>query len=84
MSELDTDAQWLADTNRILKLGFMEHDPEVVALGMQRLTERMGSEFAEKTTLHFITHLMETEGFSFFNEETGKPSPLLGNIYESV
>ena len=69
--------QWTADTSRLLESALRSHDPEMVATVQERISLRLGPKFAEMAVLTTITHLMETEDWSFVDLQTGEPSPLL-------
>ena len=64
--------QWLADTSRLLKIGLRTHDTFTVDMAYKRISERLGEDFAEKSVYVMITHLMNTENWSFF-DESGEP-----------
>ena len=69
--------QWAADTNRLLKIALRSHDPKMLSQVEKRISKRLGPEIAERAVLTEITNLIETEDWSFFDPQTGEPSPLL-------
>lgn len=68
--------QWSADTNRLLRIGIRTHDPFTVDTVFWRIADRLGEYFAEYYVLSMITHLMNTEGWSWELPD-GSPSPLI-------
>lgn len=68
--------QWSADTNRLLRIGIRTHDPFIVGTVFSRIADRLGEHFAEYYILSMITHLMNTENWSWELPD-GSPSPLI-------
>ncbi len=73
----DEELQWVADTTRLMKQGLRTHEPLTVKGVYQRIAERYSPEMAEQWICEMITHLMNTEDWSFVNEETGEASSLI-------
>lgn len=71
------ELQWVADTIRLMKQGLRTHEPLTMQGVWDRIAERYSPEMANQWICEMITHLMFTEDWSFFNEETGEASPLL-------
>jgi hypothetical protein len=69
--------QWEADSSRLVKTALRTHDPESLAVAIRRISLKCGSEVAENLVLHTITRLISSENWSFFDEKTGEPSPLI-------
>lgn len=75
--QIPSTFQWEADTSRLLKSALRIHDPDGVATVFERISEKHGRRVAEDFLQITVTRLMSLENWSFFNEETGEPSPLL-------
>ena len=69
--------QWNADTSRLLKTALRTHNPEILASVHERIASRLGESEADETIFSMITHLIETEDWSFIDKKTGEASPLL-------
>lgn len=69
----------MADNMRLLRAGLRSHDPMTVDAAYQRISQSFGELLAEDLVHHTITGLMTTEHWSWYNEKTGEPSPLLNN-----
>lgn len=76
-SILAEQLQWSADTSRLMKIALRNHNPQMVTQVMERISEKFGDDFAEEAVARMANHLMNTENWSFFDPETGKPSALL-------
>lgn len=69
--------QWEADSSRLVKMALRTHDPEMLAVAIGRISDKYGPDVAENFVLHTITKLISSENWSFINEKTGEPSPLI-------
>ena len=75
MSEL---LQRNADDSRLLKTGLRTHDLAVVDAAHTRISQRFGKKLADRVTFETITKMIDTENWSWF-DENGNPSPLLNH-----
>ena len=68
--------QWFADTSRLLKIALRTHDPEQVDIIYLRIADKYSAQVAEMAVYQMITYLINTEDWSWF-DENGNPSPLM-------
>ena len=81
--EVEATIQKNADTMRILRAGLRTHDPVVVDASYTRISEQYGKDLADVVIFDTITHLIETENWSFFDAE-GNPSLLFDHVLPDV
>ena len=78
--KIEEDAQWLADSSRLMKIALRTHDPEMLDTVYQRISEKYGELVAENSIYQMITHLITTENWSW-EDADGNSSPLLDHEF---